>query len=180
MPMLGIMASQISGHLAAAGDYESIATVTVGTAVSSVTFSSIAADWKHLQIRGIMNTSTATNPTFYYNTDVVANGKYYSHHLWGTGAAANANAQTANYFSYIPSTSYPAAFVMDILDYTSTTKNKTARTLTGSSTNGGTEEIALWSSLWFISPQAINQVTLLNNGGNFATYSSFALYGIKG
>jgi hypothetical protein len=51
-PMLGIMASQISGHLVT-NSYESIQTVTVSTATPSITFSSIPATYKHLQIRGL-------------------------------------------------------------------------------------------------------------------------------
>ena len=181
LPLLGVEASQISGHLFTySGNYEAIASYTVPSGgQSSVVFSGIPQTYQHLQVRGMINTSGATNPTFYYNTDVISNGNYHSHHLWGTGSSVNANDQTANYFNYNPSSSYPSTFVMDIFDYTSTTKNKTTRTLAGSDTNGGTSEIALWSSLWFATPQAINQITLLGAGVNFTQYSSFALYGVK-
>jgi len=57
-PMLGIMASAISGNLfTPSKDYDSIATVTVSTAVSSITFSSIPATYRHLEIRFIAQNS---------------------------------------------------------------------------------------------------------------------------
>jgi len=180
--ILGILA-QSGGAAVAASSYESISTVTVGgTAVSSISFTSIPATFTHLQIRGLINTSGATNPTYQFNSDTGSN--YAGHHLWGTGTGAFANAQTPStstiYFNHNPSASFPSAFVMDILDYASTTKNKTTRILAGSDTNGGTAEIALWSGLWMISFAAISSVQLYGNGVNFTQYSSFALYGIKG
>ena len=52
-PILGIYASQISGHLfAPSGAYDSIATTTVGAGgASSITFSSIPSTYTHLQVR---------------------------------------------------------------------------------------------------------------------------------
>jgi hypothetical protein len=164
-----------------AGSYDSLASVTVGaTAQASITFSGIPQTYAHLQVRGILLTSGATNPTYQFNGDTTS-GNYAGHHLWGTGSAAQANNQSGfSYFNYNPSASYPSAFIMDILDYTSTAKNKTTRILAGSDTNGGTSEIALWSGLYFPSiPAAITSITLLGAGANFTQYSSFALYGVK-
>lgn len=164
------------------GAYDALATVTVGSsAVSSVTFSGIPTGYKHLQIRGMILTSGATNPTYQFNGDT--GGNYSGHHLWGTGSVAAANNQGPStstiYFNYNPSASYPSAFVMDILDYASTTKNKTTRILAGSNTNGGTAEVALWSGLWMNSTTGINSILLSGNGANFTQYSQFSLYGIK-
>ena len=51
-PILGIMASAISGNLWAPGkDYDSIATTTLGSSTASVTFSSIPSTYRYLQIR---------------------------------------------------------------------------------------------------------------------------------
>jgi len=70
--------------------------------------------------------------------------------------------------------------VIDILDYTSLNKNKTIRNLTGREDNSA--GIVIFSSgLWLNSSTAISSLTLIDNGGaNFAQYSSFALYGVKG
>jgi hypothetical protein len=51
MPILGIIASAITGNLVTTS-YESIETVTVGSGGSAtVTFSSIPATYTHLQIK---------------------------------------------------------------------------------------------------------------------------------
>jgi hypothetical protein len=53
MPILGIIASAITGNLVTTS-YESIATVTVGGGgAATVAFTSIPATYTHLQIRGI-------------------------------------------------------------------------------------------------------------------------------
>jgi hypothetical protein len=68
---------------------------------------------------------------------------------------------------------------MDILDYANTSKNKTIRMLSGNDRNGS-GDIILISGLW-ASTSAINQIDLrLESAANFAQYSQFALYGIKG
>jgi hypothetical protein len=52
-PILGILASGMSGNLWAPGkDFDSIATTTVGAGgASTITFSSIPSTYRHLQIR---------------------------------------------------------------------------------------------------------------------------------
>ena len=184
MPNLGVIASSLSGHLIPPydgpyGAYDALATVTVGaSAVSSVTFAGIPSGYKHLQIRGVVLTSGATNPTWQINGDTTG-ANYKGHHLWGTGTTANANDQSGTvYWNYNPSASYPSTFIMDWLDYSSTTKNKTMRTLAGSNTNGGTEEIALWSGL-YMNLNPITSIALNGNGANFTQDSSFALYGVR-
>jgi len=179
MPILGIMASQISGHLSTTS-YESIATTTVSTAVSSITFSSIPATFKHLQIRGI-GKPTATGAhdlLFTLNGDTTSN--YFSHQLYGTGASAvSASYGTTNqaYITYWDNAQF-GSFVCDILDYSNTNKNTTTRALGGHDLNGS-GFILLRSGLW-MNTNAVSTINLFLGSGNFAQYSQLALYGIKG
>ncbi len=101
-PILGIYASQISGHLfAPSGAYDSIATTTVGSGgTASVTFSSISQTYTHLQIRWLMrsNRASGTNDGLQvrFNSDT---GSNYSNHLLygdGSGAYAAAGANTTS------------------------------------------------------------------------------------
>ena len=186
-PILGIYASQISGHLwAPSGAYDSIATTTVGAGgASSVTFSSIPSTYTHLQIRGINKTTAGTGNewlTFQVNgatTNIVAR-----HTLLGDGATASAEADTstqATWFAFGSADSTASAFgvvVMDVLDYANTNKNKTFRTLSGWDKNGS-GYVALNSNLWN-STSAITSLTIIPRTNSFAQYTSFALYGIKG
>lgn len=187
-PILGIYASQISGHLWPASSYESIATTTVGAGgASSVTFSSIPSTYTHLQIRGIARETSGTeveNIKVNFNSDTTAN--YSFHLLYGTGGAAfGYGASSTSYMllgSVIPTTASANIFgpsVIDILDYTNTNKYKTVKALGGGDINStSSAQIALYSGNWR-STSAITSVSIAAQTGNFAQYSSFALYGIK-
>jgi len=195
-PMLGIMASQISGHLfAPSGAYDSIATVTVGTAVSTITFSSIPSTYTHLQVRFI-GRSVTTSGTYdsllmRFNSDTSTN--YSEHAILGNGAAVYADVNNGvGYIIVEPLTSSGAiannfgAGNIDIIDYANTNKYKTIKHLSGMDNNntGGTNfqygYNAFGSGSWR-STSAITSITF-NTGStsNFAQYTSFALYGIKG
>lgn len=189
MPILGIIASS---KLTASNSYESISTVTVGaTSVATISFTSIPATYTHLQIRGISKQSATStgfpNVGMYFNSDTTYTN-YNSHYLNGNGSSASAgNVQASGYYAYSFNTitsnsAYANMFgtmVMDILDYASTTKNKTVRTLGGQDANGS-GEVIFSSGLWINSSTAVSGITLtLPGGGNFVQYSSFALYGIK-
>ena len=180
MPILGIMASQISGKLwAPAGAYDALATITVGaTAVSSVTFVGIPSGYKHLQIRAINSNATEGNIFMQYNGDTGAN--YNRHYFYGDGASVAAGSDSSTQSGGFTSTTSGqfGAQVIDILDYADTNKYKTSRMLTGFD-NNGSGFIVFYSGLWR-NTAAVNQVTLVTNAGHtFRQYSSFALYGIR-
>jgi hypothetical protein len=182
MPILGIMASQISGHLydGPFGAYDSLATVTLSAATASVTFAGIPSGYKHLQIRGISKNSTAAGG----GVSVTVNGdttNYSWHRLYGDGSSASAYAEpNSTMFMQINQTlSTDTAFgtsIIDILDYANTNKYKTGRALHGWDTNGAGNAI-LTSGNWR-STSAITSITLTPNA-NFVTYTQFALYGVR-
>lgn len=189
MPVLGIVASQISGHLfAPSGAYDSIATTTVGAGgATDITFSSIPATYTHLQIRLIGRSNRAANLDslrLQVNSDTASN--YAEHGLYGDGASAGAFAGTSQ--AYIQfyriaganaGASTFGAIYIDILDYANTSKFKTARSI-GGADNNGSGEIYLTSGLWS-STSAITSLKLYPGvGTNFTQYSHFALYGIRG
>ena len=68
--------------------------------------------------------------------------------------------------------------VIDILDYANTNKYKTSRGLSGYDANGS-GLLYLASGLW-MNTAAITSIEITDALGNFATNSTFALYGIKG
>jgi hypothetical protein len=116
-------------------------------------------------------------------------GNTYSwHYLIGGGTSASAGAAASNDAFYIgeqPSAnaalgSVFAGGIVDILDYKSTSKNKTIKVLEGFDMNGsGAAEY--WSGAWYNSSTAVNSITIFFDGSASAIqYSSFALYGIKG
>ena len=172
------------------GDYYSIATTTLSSSTATITFSSIPATYKHLQIRGITrlgSSTTGTNDIFIrFNSDTAAN--YSRHALYGTGATAATNGAGSTTSAYAARAVSPRAtstanafgvFIVDILDYANTNKNKTVRCLGGTDQNGS-GEVYLTSGVW-MNTDAINEIDIVPNiGTTFVQYTQFALYGIKG
>jgi len=189
MPILGIWASSISGAVADLGAFVPIATTTVPSAgVSTVTFSSIPSTYTHLQLRFISRDNRSGQSVDALN--IKANGdsgnNYANHRLQGDGSAASASGGTTlpyAIFAQTPASTATAnlfgAGVIDILDYSNTSKFKTFRTISGFDANGS-GFVGLYSGLWQ-STAAINSLTISSNDGTgVLQYSSFTLYGIKG
>jgi hypothetical protein len=180
-PILGILAS--SGAVAG-GSYESIATVSVGSGgASSISFTSIPTTYKHLQLRMFLKADATTNgtPTIVYNSDT--SSTYTYHDLYGNGSGVTASGASTNYGGqwYVlggQNASGFAAYITDILDYASTSKNKTIRTLMGFD-NNGSGRIYLASQAYQNSSTPITSLTLTMQSGNASQYSHAALYGIK-
>jgi hypothetical protein len=176
MPIVGIMAE--SGQTTRLGGFYQIATVTT-SGLSSYTFSSIPQGYSSLQLR----TSTQFTSTAQFNSDTTSGN--YSSHEWGFGGLGSASwtyvnygaSQTSVMLSSTYNVSTPAyATVMDIYDYTSTSKLKVTRTLTP--VNNGTDGlgISLTSGIWK-STSAITSITI--NTSSSSTGETFSLYGVK-
>lgn len=185
-PIIGILASATTaGQL---GSFESIATVTVGSGGSaSISFTSISSGYQHLQIRGIARSDRSASNDFFrirFNGDTGAN--YKSHELYGDGSSAfsrvfgESNEIVGTYATGATATANRfGVFVMDILDYKNTNKNKTIRNLSGWDDNGS--GAVSFTSGFRNSTTAIDSISIAPLlGSNFVQYSHFALYGIKG
>ena len=185
MPILGIMASQISGHLfAPSGAYDSIST-GVGTGSNTeITFSSIPSTYKHLQVRGIANaTNVGESINIRLNGDSASN--YTRHRLIGDGSTASAVGTVSNnQVTFLGNAGLPTVsntygvFVIDILDYTDTNKYTTMKVLSGQDSNGS-GGVEFTSGLW-LNTAAVTSLSLRINSSSYTTATQFALYGIKG
>ena len=183
MPILGIWASQISGHLwAPEGAYDALGTLTLSANATSVTISGVPTGYKHLQIRANVLTSHPNNDLgVRFNDDSASN--YNTHTLYGSGSVAGSLAVTSSTFlgaAFSQPSDYPGSFVMDILDYANSNKFKTTRSLWGHDRNGGTGYVGLYSGAWR-STSTISSITFYNtfSGSTINTNTQFALYGVK-
>lgn len=177
-PILGIWASQISGRLwEPQGAYDALSTVTVPSGgVASITFAGIPQGYKHLQIR--YSGFVSNDAWMRFNGDTGSN--YARHSLYGNGASAAAFAgtnQTVIGFTYTASNTNPGAAICDILDYTNTSKYKTARVLNGDDQNGS-GIIMLASGIW-MNTAPITSITIYDDNSSFSQYSQFTLYGVR-
>lgn len=185
--MLNVIAGVLSPDSVVFGAYESIATVTVGGGgASSISFTSIPSTYKHLQVRVFARGSSSdTYFSTIFNSDTATN--YSWHQLFGDGASAGAGAGASATsmvgVQFTNNTSIFDAGIIDVLDYASTNKAKTVRSLSGYDANGS-GKVLFRSGAWYKNTasvyDAITSMTLTPAAGTISEYSSFALYGIKG
>ena len=181
---LGFWAAAGAGGGGAAA-YELISTTVATGSSSEITFSSIPATYKHLQVRfTAKNNSDSNNYSLYFRMNGDTSSNYTRHELIGTGSSVvseGSGNQSSIAIGLLATNSTANSFtagVLDLLDYTSATNYKTVRLLTGGSWS--ISRVLLSSGLWR-STSAVTSFTI-GNGGlvNFANGSRFSLYGIKG
>ena len=184
MPILGVVASGISGRLSS---FQSIATGIVdASGASSITFSSIPQTFSHLQLRcynkavgsaGLLITFNGST-SGYINTWTEGNGD---------GTAVVSSRETGNsgiviYAAITANTpaSYFAHSVMDIPNYANTGITKTLRALNGFDHNSASPKgyLDLDGGFWN-NTDAINSITVAATANNFAQNTQIALYGIR-
>lgn len=164
-----------------AGAMVPLGMVQVASNTSTISFTSIPQTYKNLQIRGIARTNRSATIDG-YAVKLNGNGATKNHELRGDGSSASAGAgnvadgliaggnATAGVFG---------TFVTDILDYSSTTKNKTVRSIAGYD-NNGSGEFNLTSGFQNATTAITSIDIVVSTGNSYVQYSQFALYGIKG
>jgi hypothetical protein len=164
------------------GAFVSIASATGTGSSGTITFSSIPSTYTSLQIRYQMFTSVAGNALrIRFNGDTGTN--YTQHYLYGDQSTVTAGGLTSRSFIAAgsnangPSSTSPVVGIIDIHDYSSTTRNKTLRDFSGVDQNGA-GDANLNSGLW-MSTAAITSIECYTGSSNWTTSTVFALYGIK-
>lgn len=162
--------------------FESIATATVGSGGSSfIEFTSIPQTYQHLQIRSTNFASSSSWVVINLNSDTSTSS--YAHHRLGTdGGGGIVGSNIANSATNYAFTSYvhTGASVIDILNYSNTTRNKTIRGLHAHKSDSNTDgEVNFMAHLW-MNTNAITSIKLSLPSVTFNQHTTFALYGIKG
>ena len=190
--------SMLAGNAPAQFDSDDfLEEVVLTSSAASVTFSGLdsyaTAGYKHLQIRAVAaQTANIHEWKMRVNGDATA-GKYWSHYLVGNGSTVTSGNTNLPYFQLkqcIPRLSalgYGAdvddsfnATIVDVLDFSDTSKNTTVRTLSGFHEAGGLGQgISLNSGGWF-DTTAITSISFEPNAGSLVTGCRFSLYGSKG
>jgi hypothetical protein len=157
--------------MAAANTYTQIpgCSITVGTAVSSVTFSSIPSTYTDLI--AVIATTTSGDINYRINSDTGSNYSQtliYAYSSFGSTKTTNA---TSNFLNYGSNNGNFFA-TLQFNNYSNTTTNKIS--LLRNSANGTSTDVMV--GLWR-STAAINSITF-NPPSTFATGSTFNLYGI--
>jgi hypothetical protein len=157
--------------------YEPIATNTLGTAVSTVTFSSITGSYTDLVLVFQGGSSTDANIRMQVNGDTTSNYSWTQLGGNGSGAASFRNSSDTswlmNRYAFL-SNNLNANFIFNFNNYSNTTTNKTVINRSNSAANGTDTTVGLWRST-----AAITSITFSLSGGNYIVGSTFTLYGIK-
>jgi hypothetical protein len=163
--------------------YEPIATSTLVSAATSITFSSIASSWTDIRVvlNAVAVDSNSAAITFQFNSDTASN--YSNTTLTGNGTTASSG-RTSNRSDgiYSASTAQNAAnglFLIEaeIFSYAGST-NKTVLIASSDDANGTgivTRAVGLWRNTAAITTVKINKAF----GGNFGVGTTATLYGIK-
>ena len=161
--------------------YTPLATVTLGTTASSVTFSSIPATYRDLiLVASFTQSSGSTTAGVRFNSDTGTNYSYVS--MVGSGAGAtssNATSQALIFVPFVSSTaSTPVFSITQVMDYSATDKHKTvlnrdSATRSSDSSFATTAQANRWANT-----SAITNLQIFMQAGNFNSGSTFNLYGV--
>jgi hypothetical protein len=160
-----------------ASTYEPIATTTLGSAASSVTFSSISGSYTDLVLVFSGQFSAASKQiALQFNSDTGTN--YSATGLGGTGSATESFRDSSKGYmplGYMPTANAQLVSIINIMNYSNTTTNKTSVSRSNDAGGYVSAGVGLWRST-----AAITSVTALAyTGANFNSGSTFTLYGIK-
>jgi hypothetical protein len=166
--------------MAAGATFEPIATQTLASTSTLITFSSISSSYTDLQVVVLCQGSAASALNVLLNNDNTA-GNYSWLKMIGNGTAAqseNNNSRGALQFgidSGLPTSSTFALCVFDVFSYASTDKFKSV--IGRWSSDGYTET----TTELYKSTSAVNRVDLRIGGGSasFSIGTTVTLYGIK-
>jgi hypothetical protein len=164
-----------------ANTYTLIASNTVSTAVSSITFSSIPATYTDLLLKGSARDSTGGGGAAVVK--VQFNGStanFTGNYIYGTGSTAGSQTDQPRMVGNAPGGSYTANtfsnFEFYVPNYALANYKSVSADIVAEN-NATATDMNLSAVLWS-NTAAITSITLTTDA-NFVQYSSFYLYGIK-
>ena len=160
--------------------YVALDKITVGSAVASVTFSSIPSGYTDLVIVGNLGTTSGSaNIAMQVGNGSIDTGSNYSFtNVNGDGSSAassRASNQAQIYIDYsaYPTTTLTSTYIWQVQNYSNTTTNKTVLGRSNTASRGTNATVGLWRST-----SAINTIKLDTQSTTFLSGSTFSLYGI--
>lgn len=163
----------------ATATYIPIATQTLGSAASTITFSSIPSTYTDLRLVLTGHLATGYSPQLQFNGDTGAN--YSTIFLSGTGSVANSTVTTSfnsvNLTSQNPwSQATNSLITADIFSYAGSTQKNCL--VCASTDLNGSGAVEFGVTLW-LSTAAITSITVfVNSDGTYATGTTATLWGI--
>jgi len=162
--------------------YEPIATTTLSTTASVITFSSIPSTYTDLRLVWTVRSTAGGNyPTVRFNNDSGSNYSWTRIYGDGTSAASQANTSRSGIgILWLTEVSSAAdtfnLLTLDVFSYAGSTYKTSLTTASADKNGSGTVEraVALWQST-----SAINRLDLTASSSTFTAGTTATLYGIK-
>jgi hypothetical protein len=157
--------------------YTPLATVTLGTAVSQITFASIPATYRDV-IVVIDGALSGGDVQAQLNADT---GSNYSTVIMRANATVNSQTHSGGSMQlFLGSTTSGARLnvISQFMDYSATDKHKTALSRSGYKSSTGVDTVEATASRW-ANTAAVNSIKIIS-GGNFQIGTTMSLYGIVG
>lgn len=154
--------------------YDPIASITLGAATASVTFSAIPQTYTDLVIVIFSDQTASSDALLQFNADTATN--YSATVLTGSGAAVvSARSTSASSIVVNAASTTDQISIVNIMNYSNTTTNKTAVYRRNDPAGAHVSvSVGLWRST-----AAITSIRLFSNSSTFTSNSTFNLYGIK-
>ena len=160
--------------------YDCIATTTLGSALSTISFTSISGSYTDLVLVfvGAQTNNAQGDLQFRFNSDTGSN--YSRTILSGNGTTASSNRSSSVTFFRGEATSYPDTVdggtvqILQLMNYSNTTTYKTVLFRGNSAASGTDATVGLWRST-----SAITAIECYIDTGTLKSGSMFTLYGIK-
>jgi hypothetical protein len=157
--------------------YIALATITLGSSASTVTFSSIPATYRDLVLVAQHKVTGAGETDVQFNADT---GNNYTTVTMRGGASASVFSATYTANGIKPqnsvggSTSTNDFFQLEIMDYSATDKHKTSLLRSGNASSAFVQN----HNVRWANTAAITSVKCTATGTSYASGSTFSLYGI--
>jgi hypothetical protein len=149
--------------------YTPLATVTLGSSASSVTFSSIPATYRDLILVFDGTISNAVDIYLRFNSDSGSNYSFVQ--MSGNGSTTASSSGTITYGQISNSASGRVTAIAQLMDYSATDKHKT---FLSRQTN---DPVRAWAVRW-ANTSAINTMLLAVASGTISSGSVISLYGV--
>lgn len=158
--------------------YRAIASQTLTSSASSVTFSSIPGTFRDLVLVCLAGTSTNAFavPRIRINSDTGTNYPFVR--MSGNGSSATSGFGTDPYISVQPignmTTALDTQFIVQFMDYSVTDKHKSVLIRTDRAADGTSAQASRWANT-----SAVTALEIFPAGANWQVGSTFSLYGIS-
>jgi hypothetical protein len=159
--------------------YEPIATTTLSSSASNITFSTIPATYTDLKIILVNTTTGSIIPALRFNSDTGSN--YSNTTLFGDRASVSTGSNNNTnelYFADTTSTSatIPIMYAIEVFSYAGSTNKTVLATDSGDKSSSGRVErnVGLWRNT-----AAITSVELRARSSTWSIGTTATLYGIK-